>query len=75
MPRTLQLLSFAATALAFVFNAAAGIIGQDSFETSKFSMIWNHAHDVSIQNSGGANATRGFVRLSSNGGKLVGTLV
>jgi hypothetical protein len=75
MPRTLQLLSFAATALAFVFNAAAGIIGQDSFETSKLSTIWNHAHNVSIQNSGGANATRGFARLSSNGGKLVGTLV
>jgi hypothetical protein len=75
MPRALQLLSIAATALAFVFNAAAGIIGQDAFETSKLSMIWNQAQDVSIQTPEGANATRGFARLSSNGGKLVGTLM
>src|SRR5258708_17330028 len=75
MPRALQLLSIAATALAFVLNAAAGIIGQDSFETSKLSRIWIQAHDVSFQNSEGANATRGFARLSSNGGRLVGTLM
>lgn len=75
MPRALQLLSFAATALAFIFNAAAGIIGQDAFETSKLSVIWNQAQNVSIQNPEGANGARGFARLSSDGGKLVGTLM
>jgi hypothetical protein len=74
MPKALPLLSFAATTLAFVFNAAARIIGHDAFETSKLSAIWNQAHDVSIQNPDGTNATRGFARLNSNGGKLVGTL-
>lgn len=74
MPRIFQLLSCVATALVFVINAAAEIIGQDSFETTKLSTIWNQALGVSIQYSEGANTTPGFARLCSNGGKLVGTL-
>jgi len=75
MPRTLQLLSFTTSVLAFAVTAHAWVIGQDSFETSNFSTIWNRTQGATIQNSGGANATRGFATLNSNGGRLEGNLV
>ena len=74
LARALQLLSYAAIALAFAVSAVAEMIGQDSFENSNFSPIWSQTKGITIQNSGRANATHGFASLSSNGGKLVGTL-
>jgi hypothetical protein len=74
MPKAFQLLSVAATFLAFVVSAASEMIRHDSFETSRFSTIWNQTQGVTLQSSGGANATHGFASLSSNGGRLVGTL-
>jgi hypothetical protein len=74
MPKALQLLALTATAIFFPFSAAAEIIGQDSFETSKLSNIWSPAEQVSLQNLGGAKSTVGFARLNSEGGNLVGHL-
>ena len=73
-PKGLQLLGIAATALAFVLSAHSETIGQDSFESSKFSTVWSQSQGVTIQNSEGARATHGFASLSSNGGRLAGTL-
>jgi hypothetical protein len=74
MPRAFQFQCHAAAILVFAVSATAQIIGQDSFETSNFSTIWSQAQGVTIQNSGGANATQGFASLSSNGGTLEGDL-
>src|ERR1700722_14293963 len=74
IPRMLRLLGIVATSLAFAVNAVSEIIGQDSFASSKFSTVWNQSQRATIQNSEGARAARGFASLSSNGGRLVGTL-
>ncbi len=73
-PRVLQLLGIVATTLAFATSAVSEMIGQDSFESSQFSTVWNQSQGVTIQNSEGAHATRGFASLSANGGRLAGTL-
>src|SRR5580700_6775901 len=73
-PRVLQLLGIVATTLAFATSAVSEMIGQDSFESSQFSAVWDQTQGVTIQNSGGAHATRGFASLSANGGRLAGTL-
>jgi hypothetical protein len=74
IPRGLRLLGIFATSIAFAVGTNAELIGQDSFETSKFSTIWNQTRGATLQSSGGANATRGFASLSPNGGTLAGNL-
>ncbi|MDB6121598.1 MAG: hypothetical protein JWQ71_591 [Pedosphaera sp.] len=60
--------------LAFTFSLNAQIIREDSFETVSFSPLWDETKGAQIKTTGGANATRGFASLGSDGGELGGRL-
>jgi hypothetical protein len=67
--------ALATSVVAVTLSAHAGLIRQDSFETSAFSALWNRTEGATIHNSGGANATHGFASLNPNGGELGGNFV
>jgi hypothetical protein len=74
MRRIIRFFGLIAASLVLTASTTAPAVERENFESQIFSSMWRQKSGVSIQTTGGANGTRRYARLGSQGGKLEGKL-